>query len=101
MGFMRHFNKKSKAILEPIITMANNLGIKTLVEGVETEEQLEFLKTIGCDFIQGYYFGKPEPFENAIDRGIKITEKYFKDNNYRIPLNVQKIIDKFEIKETL
>lgn len=33
-------------------------------EGVETGEQFEFLKSVGCDYIQGYYFGKPQPAED-------------------------------------
>lgn len=41
--------------------MAKNLGIRTLAEGAETEEQVSFLKEIGCDLIQGYYYAKPLP----------------------------------------
>jgi hypothetical protein len=43
--------------------MAKKLGIHTLAEGVETKEQYEYLKMIGCEIIQGYYFGKPMPVE--------------------------------------
>ena len=39
--------------------MAKELKVNSLAEGVETEEQLQFLKEKGCDFIQGYYFSKP------------------------------------------
>ena len=44
--------------------MAKRLGIHTLAEGVETKEQYEFLKRIGCELIQGYYFSKPLPLED-------------------------------------
>ena len=43
--------------------MAKKLGIHTLAEGVETQEQYDFLREIGCERIQGYYKGKPVPFD--------------------------------------
>jgi diguanylate cyclase (GGDEF)-like protein/PAS domain S-box-containing protein len=52
-------DKNDLQITKAIISMAKTLGIKTLAEGVETIEQLEFLKDEGCDFYQGYYFSKP------------------------------------------
>ncbi len=59
MGFMRKFGERTKKILRPVISMAKSLGIHTLMEGVETEEQLEFLKKAGCEIVQGYYYGRP------------------------------------------
>ncbi len=49
----------SITIVSAIIAMAKELGINVLAEGVETEEQLEFLRKKGCNYIQGYYFSKP------------------------------------------
>jgi diguanylate cyclase (GGDEF)-like protein len=49
----------SITIVSAIIAMAKELGVNTLAEGVETKEQLEFLKTKGCNFVQGFYFSKP------------------------------------------
>ena len=65
MGFVRKIgkSKKSEAIIKSVIVMAHGLGAKTVAEGVETEEQLNFLKEAGCDMIQGYYFYKPMPEE--------------------------------------
>ncbi|MBQ9003042.1 MAG: bifunctional diguanylate cyclase/phosphodiesterase [Eggerthellaceae bacterium] len=61
MGFLRDFetNEQTRVMLAHIISMTKELGYKTLVEGVETSDQYEFLKTIGCGRAQGYYLGKP------------------------------------------
>lgn len=49
----------SITIVSAILAMAKELKVKSLAEGVETEEQLRFLQSKGCDYIQGYYFSKP------------------------------------------
>lgn len=51
--------ERSHAILKSIVDLSGELHMKTIAEGVETEEQLEFLKGVGCDIYQGYYFSKP------------------------------------------
>ncbi|WP_296669122.1 MULTISPECIES: EAL domain-containing protein [unclassified Treponema] len=51
--------ERSKKILEAVIKMAQKLGIKIIVEGVEDKEQAEFLKNLNCDFFQGYLYSKP------------------------------------------
>ena len=48
-----------------IISMAKALGLKTIAEGVETEEQKEVLRAIGCDVMQGYLLSKPVPVDEA------------------------------------
>ncbi len=65
MRFLTPFTEKSKNVMCSVVTMAKDIGIKTLAEGVETAEQLEFLKSIGCGMIQGYYYGKPQPIEDT------------------------------------
>lgn len=56
--------ERSKKILESVIKMAQKLGIKIIVEGVEDKEQAEFLRNLNCDFFQGYFYSKPITVEN-------------------------------------
>lgn len=69
MSFIRKIgeNPKTKSIVHSIIGMAHEIGIKTVAEGVETEEQVSFLRQIGCDYIQGYYYSKPLPEEEFVE----------------------------------
>ena len=68
MSFIRKIgeNPKTKSIVHSIIGMAHEIGIKTVAEGVETEEQVRFLRQSGCDYIQGYYYSKPLPEEEFV-----------------------------------
>lgn len=69
MSFIRRIgeNPKTKSIVHSIIGMAHEIGIKTVAEGVETEEQVSFLRQSGCDYIQGYYYSKPLPEEEFVE----------------------------------
>ena len=82
MGFLSSFTDKSKAIVTSIITMAKNIGVKTLAEGVETEEQAAFLKKIGCARLQGYFYGKPMPvselFSSMEEKNIEVEERQWR-----------------------
>ena len=64
-SFVRDISTDSsdKAIVSTIIGMAQRLGLDVIAEGVETEEQLQFLHHSGCNKYQGYLFGKPMPIE--------------------------------------
>lgn len=52
-----------KNILGFIISLSKWLNLSTIAEGVETKEQIEKLKSFGCDYVQGYYYAKPVPYE--------------------------------------
>lgn len=56
-------SEKGRLILEQVVSMANKLKLGLLAEGVETKDQVELLKSIGCDQVQGYYYAKPMPEE--------------------------------------
>ena len=68
--FMMDFttDDRSKIMLTELIRMALSLGMDTVCEGVETEEQATFLREVGCTVMQGYYFCRPIPLESILDR---------------------------------
>ena len=70
MKFLTGFsgNEKARRILKNIISLAKELNMSTLTEGVETEEAYQFLKENGCEQIQGYLFGRPMPPEELYDK---------------------------------
>lgn len=55
----------SNAIVETIVALGHNMGMMLVAEGVETEDQLAFLKSLGCQAIQGYLLGKPMPVDQC------------------------------------
>jgi len=67
MGFLRGFESSddSRVLLANVINLAKELNLKTLVEGVETAEQLQFLKSVGCGRAQGYFFARPQSLESV------------------------------------
>lgn len=66
MIFLRHFDENSRSIVKNVVSMCHELGMRTLAEGVETAEQLAFLREIGCDYAQGYLFSRPLPPEEIV-----------------------------------
>ena len=76
MGFFSHFDDRSRQIITSVVVMAKMLGVRTLAEGVETEDQIAFLKKIGCGRIQGFCYGKPMSYENCL--------AYIHENNLNI-----------------
>ena len=70
MIFMKKLDEgvNGKIILTEMMKLATSLGVDTICEGVETEEQVRFLQEIGCSKMQGYYFCKPVPLEKILER---------------------------------
>ena len=67
-------SKKGRAVISSVVDMAKNLEMNVISEGVETQDQIDFLKEIDCNMVQGYYFSKPmklkdfdELWENHIE----------------------------------
>jgi diguanylate cyclase len=67
-SFLRkiHVAPDDSIIVSAIIGMGRNIGLRVIAEGVETAEELEFLKSNKCDEAQGYYFGRPVPAEEFV-----------------------------------
>jgi EAL domain-containing protein (putative c-di-GMP-specific phosphodiesterase class I) len=82
MDLLRHLDDKggiNRILLKDLMQMVRELKLHTLIEGVETEEQLEFVKSIGCELGQGFYFDKPHPLDDILFRiqhgeSVKICE---------------------------
>ena len=70
MEFLKNFhnNQSSRKIISCIINLAGDLHMRTLCEGVETREAVDFLREAGCGRLQGYYYGKPMPYEEILAR---------------------------------
>lgn len=68
MSFLAQSNYRARSIVTSIVQMAKKIGIQTLAEGVETKEQYDFLRRIGCEKIQGYYIGKPMDKKSFVER---------------------------------
>lgn len=64
MAFLRNFNDQSRKIIKSIVLMAKSLGVHTLAEGAETQEQVDFLRSVGCEKIQGYFYGRPMKYDD-------------------------------------
>ena len=69
--------ERSRKILECVINLAKKLNVPVVAEGAETEDQVNFLRDMGCEFVQGFYFSKPIPlkeFEQLIEEEQQKTE---------------------------
>jgi EAL domain-containing protein (putative c-di-GMP-specific phosphodiesterase class I) len=64
-------SNKNKIIVRHICQMGSDMGIETIAEGVETIDQYNLLKGIGCENIQGYLFGKPMPVSDFEEKYLK------------------------------
>ena len=70
MAFLVGFNgnEKAKALIKSVISLADQIGMKTLCEGVETDEQAKFLEEVSCGRLQGYLYGKPLSYDELLEK---------------------------------
>jgi EAL domain-containing protein (putative c-di-GMP-specific phosphodiesterase class I) len=61
------YDENEKALVQSIINIGKNFNMKTLAEGVESNDQVKELKALNCDIFQGYYYSKPLSKENLIE----------------------------------
>ncbi|WP_331344872.1 putative bifunctional diguanylate cyclase/phosphodiesterase [Cellvibrio sp. UBA7661] len=68
LGFLQELNRShtDKRLVSAMITLAHNLGKLVVAEGVETKEEKEWLKEMGCDLMQGYYFSAPKSYAEIV-----------------------------------
>lgn len=96
MKFMQGFETNSRVgtIVTSVARMSKWLNIPMLAEGVETKEQFEFLKSIGCAYIQGYYFAKPIPEEEftSLIAQESVTPLSISIENYGISDEINEIL---------
>jgi predicted signal transduction protein with EAL and GGDEF domain len=59
------YDSRNEQLVQAIVGLARNLGVKVVAEGVESREQLEALRAMGCDFAQGFLFSEPVPRDEA------------------------------------
>ncbi len=69
LNFLQELNRShtDKRLVSAMVTLAHNLGKLVVAEGVETKEQKDWLKDMGCDLMQGYYFSAPKSYEEIMD----------------------------------
>ena len=80
MRFFDHgVTERSQTVVEGIIRMAGRLGLKTLAEGVEEQEEANVLERMGCDMVQGYFFMPPAPLEDITASVVDDKELTFED----------------------
>lgn len=74
------FKSRSRTVISNVMDMARRLNIHTVAEGVESKEHVEFLKEMGCDIVQGFYYSKPMPADQfTLDQDMRIYPKQPKE----------------------
>ncbi len=87
MSFMQELDREGsgKIVLTELMRMATALGIETVCEGVEKEEQVRFLREIGCAKLQGFYYSRPSPLSEILEKcenGFQIGFENPKESGY-------------------
>ncbi len=75
--FLRNdLTDKSKKVISSVVTLAKSLNLETVSEGVETQVQVDFLRELGCDMIQGFFYYRPMPYDEFEDLLTAQTRKH-------------------------
>ena len=69
------YKTRAQSVIESVMQMAKKLSVDTVAEGVETKDQIDFLRRVGCDIVQGYYYAKPRPAEQFFSPDQAYTAK--------------------------
>ena len=96
MNFLKFEGKdyeKAVHVLESVVNMAKVMALPIIVEGVEKKEHADFLESLGCRYIQGYYFYKPMPIEEA--KKLLLNEDNIDQRGFVVKLNEQMRIREF------
>ena len=94
LNFSETNREKGIHIIESIINMAKTISTPVIIEGVETQEQVDFLASLGCQYVQGFFYYKPMPaeeFENILLSSDRIDERGL----------VLKVNEQFRLREFL
>ena len=93
-------NGANRKIMKAFVNICREMGVHTLTEGVENEEQLQFLREIDCEMVQGFYFFKPEPVEDSIKKfksGARIPHETTNERNKVLDEWLKKQVNKFQV----
>ena len=84
--------RESRKIVSAVVGLGQSLGMVTIAEGVETQEQAEMLLLFGCELGQGWLFGKPVPAEQLSEATVArapvklpLTSSFWRDISYNSP----------------
>ena len=75
LDYKDDMREKDEILIRDVVNLGKHMRMQIIVEGVETLEQSDFLEGIGCDIVQGYYYGRPMPieeFERALEENYKV-----------------------------
>lgn len=92
------FNGKGEKVLTSVVRMAKWLHLPSIVEGVETEEQVDFLKCIGCEYAQGFYYAKPMP---VVDYEMYIARERKKEDQTSMNENASMISELWNTRSSV
>ena len=82
-------SEKGRAVISTVVDLAKNLNMDVISEGVETQEQVEFLQEIDCHLVQGYYFAKPMPVADFEKIWLKeLDEQTYADTSEAFSIDV-------------